>query len=152
MASANFILVFASLAALLCASPCAARAPQVAYQAATMNQEINSTQSYLQMVNESSYLLFSPNMTNAYIYLDRAINISTSNPQAAQLLLTQARASAKAQYDSINSWRYTTIEILAVLTLAALALLVYVMKPRARVPAQVGARTMSRSHRARLKS
>lgn len=94
--------------------------------AAGIGAAINSTAQYLARVNESAYLVFYPNLSYAYNALDRAANVSRSNPAEAYSLLDLARSSALAEQQRISQYRQASFYALAAVS-AALALTLYAL-------------------------
>jgi hypothetical protein len=94
--------------------------------------EINSTASYIEQVNQSSYLIFYPNLTSAYKYLEMARNESQLNQDYALSLLAKARESAQTEQNLILRYQNISLYSLAALTVF-LAIVLYVfMKPNKR--------------------
>lgn len=91
-------------------------------RSANLTNTINSTSSFLNTVNRSSYLVFYPDMSQAYDYLYLAEN--QSNESYSYALLAKARYSAKSQLDRINSYREISLYVL-IASAAVLACLLY---------------------------
>jgi hypothetical protein len=89
---------------------------------------INSTSSYIQ-VNQSSYLIFYPNLTAAYNYLGMAKNESQLNQDYALSLLSKADQSAKTQQGLILRYQDASAYALAVLAVFLTAVLYVFMRP-----------------------
>ena len=96
----------------------------------SLNQSINQTAQYLMTVNESGYLIFQPNLTQAYGYYSKAVNLSAKDPAQAQQLLNQARASASAQELKLQQYKGTSFTVMAILTILSGILLFSFMRPR----------------------
>ncbi len=92
----------------------------------TINQSINSTAAYINMVNQSGYLIFYPNLTQAYSYLNQARNQSQMNQPYAYDLLAKARSSAQLQQESIDKYKSESLYILIIFAFL-LAILMYVL-------------------------
>jgi hypothetical protein len=90
---------------------------------------INSTSSYIQQVNQSSYLIFYPNLTAAYNYLGMAKNESQLNQDYALSLLSKADQSAKTQQGLILRYQDASAYALAVLAVFLTAVLYVFMRP-----------------------
>ncbi len=90
---------------------------------------INSTASYINSINQSSYLIFYPNLTSAYNYLSLATNESHTNVTYSYLLLGKANESARHQAQLI--FRYQQLSLLVLIALAILlaAILYFFMHP-----------------------
>ena len=99
------------------------------YANATINQAI----SVVNQVNESGYLIFYPNLTQAYHYLDIAKTQPANSTAYAYSLLAQARSSAQSQLNAMNA--YKTYSLYATVASAVIfAVLLYVlMAPRGNV-------------------
>ncbi len=54
----------------------------------------NSTATYISTVNESTYLIFKPNLTDAYALLYAANAVASTNPALASRRLLEARQAA----------------------------------------------------------
>ena len=102
----------------------------------TINIAINETYAYIQLVNESGYLIFSPNLTQAYNYYYRAVNLSANDPDTAVTLLAQAKQSASQQQQLIYGYRDTSFIVMAVLTVVSALILAYFMWPRPQPPSR----------------
>ena len=91
---------------------------------------INDTAQYIQQVNQSAYLVFYPNLTQAYLYLNQAKNASGKSPSYAQLLLTKASESAEQQQNTLNSEKSDAIIVVAVFLFVSAVSLFMAMSPR----------------------
>ena len=81
---------------------------------ASINASINSTAAYINTVNQSGYLVFYPQLAQAYNYLNLAKNISAKNASAAYSLLAMARSSAQSQELSLqHNERYLSYGLIA---------------------------------------
>jgi len=87
-----------------------------AYTPEQANQIINSTSTYIDSVNQSGYLVFYPNLTQAYSYLDMAEKNYTVSPDRAVSYANNATASAMRQYQLISEQRAASFVVMAVLT------------------------------------
>jgi hypothetical protein len=96
-----------------------------------MGQAINSTASFINSVNQSGYLVFYPNLTQAYHDLNLAKAQSNStNTSGTFFLLAQARQSAQAQLNAMNRYKTDYLYVLVASALALFALLYVLMSPR----------------------
>lgn len=93
---------------------------------------INSTRSYVDKVNQSAYLVFYPNLTAAYGYINDAANVSHTNPAYAYALLGKAMSSAEQQLNLINRYRTESFYTLAAVSIILAILLNRLMKPKVR--------------------
>jgi hypothetical protein len=85
-------------------------------QSMNFSHALNSTLGYLKMVNQSSYVLFYPNMKYSAILIQKAKNASLKNPSMAYYLLSEARVNATEQLNAIN--KYEDISFMAMVALA----------------------------------
>ena len=98
-------------------------------QGYSMNTTINSTLAYVNKVNQSAYLLFYPNLAPAYNDINKAINVSKTNPAYAYTLLGDATSSADNQLNLINGYMDISFFVLVVIALLLTFLLYKLMKP-----------------------
>jgi hypothetical protein len=123
------VLAFALLAA--CAG--AQQLNSTSYTPAAANGIINRAQAYVDTVNQSGYLVFSPNLTQAYGYLQNAQGVYNRSPSAAVIYANEAVASAKTQYADIRSHWLASLAVMAVLTaVSAIAVIMSMRKVRQR--------------------
>lgn len=127
----------ALLLALLAAAPfllgAAANAAQSPMQSnGSMGQALNSTASYINTINQSSYLLFYPNLTRAYNYLSMARNESQTNVTYAYMLLGKANQSAKYQEYQISKYQQLSLLVLIALAVLLGVVLYFFMRPNKR--------------------
>ena len=95
----------------------------------SINASINYTENFINNVNSSSYLLFYPNLGNAYAYLSKAENVSKSNQSYAYTLLNKALDSATAQQESIYRYRFVSFVVLVAVAIAISVYLYSLMIP-----------------------
>ncbi len=100
------------------------------YSQTGVGADINSTLAYVNMVNQSAYVVFYPNMTAAYGYISKAENVSRTDPAYARSLLAQAMGSAQQQLDRISQYRTDSVLVLAVVAVALVVLLNRLMRVR----------------------
>ncbi len=118
-------------AALLFATLLSSRAYSNA--SANMTAAINSTSQYIESVNESAYLVFYPNLANAYNVLNASVNASRTNTTKAYALLHLARASAAAAQHQIDQYYSVSLYTLAISSVILAAMLYRLMrKPRSK--------------------
>lgn len=91
------------------------------YTSAYANQTINQTISYITAVNQSAYLIFYPNLTAAYSYINKAQKLSVSSPDGAVSYANLAYSSAQSQYEQLGAYR--TESLIAMLFVAAVFLI-----------------------------
>ena len=95
----------------------------------TINESINNTIAYIDKVQNESYLIFYPDLSKADAYLSEAINLSSKNVTKAQMLLSEAQASALQQEDYLNENRPVAFAAVAVLTIIFAVALFVVARP-----------------------
>ena len=108
--------------------------PQIGnYTVAFANRTIGNATAYVDMVNQSSYLIFAPNLTQAYGYLAKAQVSYNKTPAVSVFYANQAVSSAGAQYSIIGQYRTISFAVMSVLTVAsAFALAMSLMRARKR--------------------
>ena len=99
------------------------------YTVAYANSTINSTANYIETINQSGYLIFYPNLSKAYSYLEKARGIYTKSPSAAVAYADQAEASAREQYAAMAQYKLYSFAAAAIFTLATGAILYLFMIP-----------------------
>jgi hypothetical protein len=103
-------LIFALL--FLFAAPFSLFASSMSLQNHTVaeaNLSISNTSAYLNTVNESSYLIFAPDLKQAYSYLDEANYLRNKSPDSAILYSNLATAAARNAYGDIESYRKVSV-------------------------------------------
>lgn len=97
------------------------------YNNSNLTSAINGTQQLIESVNQSAYIVFYPNLTAAYNYLQQARN--QTNAANVYLLLSKAKASALQQQARINQYRDVSLFVLSAI-LVVLCLILYIfMRP-----------------------
>ncbi len=99
------------------------------YTVAYANSTINSTANYIETINQSGYLLFYPNLSKAYSYLEKARGIYTKSPSAAVVYTDQAEAYAREQYAIMAQYKFYSFIAAAIFTLVMGAILYLFMIP-----------------------
>lgn len=99
------------------------------YTYAQANGIIANATNYVNLINSSSYLIFNPNLTMSYLYLNQATSIYQSSPSAAVAYAYKAQSSAKGQYDNIQGYKKLSTLVVAAIALVALLILYVLMKP-----------------------
>ncbi len=107
----------------------AAANAQSTYGNMSLGESINSTASYINTINQSSYLIFYPNLTWAYKYLNLARNESHTNATYSYLLLEKANASAEIQAQLLSRYQQLSALVLVALTVLLAAILYFFMRP-----------------------
>lgn len=93
------------------------------------NQTISSAANYIELVNESSYLIFYPNLTQAYSDLAKAQNLYNTSPTSSVVYANKAAGEASAEYERISRYKSESIIVMLVLTALFALLLVILMRP-----------------------
>ena len=99
------------------------------YTQAQANAIIRNATNYINEVNDSGYLVFYPNLTQAYSYLNKSYALYPSSPSGAVYYATLASASAQGQYGRISYYRSASLITVLVLTVVVAALLYLFMRP-----------------------
>ncbi len=126
----RYIILGMATIAMLLFYPATIHAQGSSISGGDLGSAINSTASFINMVNQSGYLIFYPNLTQAYSYLNLAKQDSQSNPGYSYLLLTRAKASAQAELNSIDQYRSDSLYILVIFAILLAILLYLLMMPR----------------------
>ncbi len=95
----------------------------------TFNSIYNTTAAYVEYVNESSYIVFYPNLHNVYINLSKAKNVSKKDPQMADSLLKSAYVESHKQLENINVYKIPALIVTVILTIITLLYLYYLTIP-----------------------
>lgn len=90
---------------------------------------LGSATAYVNYINESGYLIFSPNLTTAYNYLNKSSGMISTDPANAIAYANAARYGALQQYEKINSYRAYSIIGMAAFTVLMAAILYLYMQP-----------------------
>ena len=96
---------------------------------ASANTTINNAITVLNEVNESGYLIFYPNLTQAYADLNKSMQVYNVSPSASEVLANRAEAEAQAQYQQINTYRQDSIGVMLFLTAILAYIVVIVARP-----------------------
>ncbi|MDE1823107.1 MAG: hypothetical protein KGI00_01355 [Candidatus Micrarchaeota archaeon] len=99
------------------------------YSPAQANAIISNVSSYLRMVNSSAYLVFEPNLTLAYSYLNKSEAISGVAPDQAVSYADKAFEAGKAEYLKISYFRTLSVPVMVAFTCAIALLLYRYMRP-----------------------
>ena len=105
-------------------------AAQTGNAIAEANSIINNATAYVNTVNQSGYLIFYPNLTKAYSYLNKSEQVYKSDPNAAVRDANLAMDSAKSQYERISAYRSTSFIVMAIATVVSFVLVYVTMKPK----------------------
>lgn len=93
------------------------------------NQTLNHAIAVVALVNESSYLIFYPDLAQAYADLGRAQSLYNASPESSIVFANKAIAEANAQYQIISSHRNQAVVAMLVLTAIFAIMLSRLMKP-----------------------
>jgi hypothetical protein len=121
------ILIFLSIS--LAALAAQSQVSQAQYTQQQANSIINNVTAYVSMVNQTGYLVFEPNLTAAYEYLNLSEGNLTTNPDLAVRYAYSAYASAQLQYEYAKRYESAEFPIVVLFTIAMLILLYKFMQP-----------------------
>ncbi len=93
----------------------------------SVNPIISNAEQAISIANMSAYLIFAPNLTSSYSYLNEAI--ISNNSSKASFLAMQAINSAISEVHKVDSYRATSIVIIGLFAIALFALLYVYSKP-----------------------
>jgi hypothetical protein len=93
------------------------------------NTIINNTITIIEAVNESSYLIFSPNLTRAYADLNRSMLVYNVSPEASIVLANRAANDALTQYSLMSAYKEGSLVVMLAMTAVLALILSKVMKP-----------------------
>ncbi len=99
------------------------------YTYAQANSIIANVTNYVSLVNASSYLIFSPNLTLSYAYLNEATTTYRTSPSAAAEYAFKAQDLAQQQYGIIQNYKKSSIYIIAAIAIVSFLILYVLMKP-----------------------
>ncbi len=99
------------------------------YTAEDANISIHQAEQYVNSINQSGYLIFYPNLSQAYSYINTAKRVYLDSPSSAVLYAEKAKASAKAAYDEIDVYRRASLLLMIVFTLVVAIALNKFMRP-----------------------
>ncbi len=102
---------------------------QTNYTIEQANATIKLVSTYINTINMSSYLIFTPNLKSAYAYLDKAKSVYKTSPSLAVSYALQARDAAQQAYEEIGTYREMAFYVMLAFTVATLATLYIFMKP-----------------------
>jgi hypothetical protein len=104
-------------------------AGQSHYTAAQANQTLSNATAYVSIINESGYLVFYPNLAQAYSYLNESRQALNSSPSNSIVYADLALASAKSSYQKIGTYRGISLLGTMVFTIIVGLILYRFMKP-----------------------
>ena len=124
----RLLLQVALLAVALSAAGAFAQQSGSNYTQGYANATISRASSYVESVNESGYLIFYPNLTQAYVYLNKAQAAYIRSPDQAVAYANEAQASAAQQYSDIGEYRYAAFAAMAAITVISAAVVAASMR------------------------
>ncbi|MCL5239170.1 MAG: hypothetical protein M1286_01705 [Candidatus Marsarchaeota archaeon] len=118
-------IVSLSLAIALAGAQTQINNPTVAYA----NQTVSNSAYYLSQVNESGYLVFYPNLTQAYSDLFKAESTYNTSPSTAVIFANKAVDEANTEYQRISAYRPEAVVVMAAFTVFFVLLLGRAARP-----------------------
>lgn len=94
----------------------------------TFIKNFNNTETYIQNVNMSAYLIFYPNLKQAYTYLNLSKITYSTNPQKAYKFLNMSFNSASTELHKINSYKEYSLIVMIILSILSGIVLYKIMK------------------------
>ncbi len=99
------------------------------YTAGEARLLVSNATAYVNIVNESGYLFFSPKLSQSYAYLNQADVMLNSSPDSAAKYAQLAAGSAELAYQRIDSYREVSAVGSLVFTAITAIMLYRFMKP-----------------------
>jgi hypothetical protein len=97
----------------------------------SINNSINSTAAFINNVNQSGYLIFYPNLSAAYNYLQLAKeNAISGNVTYSYILLARAKQSAQVELESMDKYKTDSLYLLIASTIVLAIILYMLMMPK----------------------
>ncbi len=93
------------------------------------NTLLSNATAYVSTINQSGYLIFTPNLVKSYSYLSKAGRYLNSSPQSSMLYSNLAIESARESYGNIIAYRNYAFLGCMVFTIIMGLLLLRFMKP-----------------------
>jgi len=90
---------------------------------------INETANYINLVNESGYLIFYPSLSGAYAYMNNATKFCNSSPNLAVSYALKAKQIALQEEEKLNSYKLISLISTLIFTIIMLVMLYFYMKP-----------------------
>jgi len=90
---------------------------------------INETANYINLVNESGYLIFYPSLSEAYAYMNNATKFYNSSPDLAVSYALKAKQIALQEEEKLNSYKLISLISTLIFTIIMLVTLYFYMKP-----------------------
>ncbi len=123
----GFFLALFSLASLFYLA--GAAQPLSITQAAAANQTLSRAEAYVSLVNESGYLVFYPNLTQAYADLNKSMQLYNNSPGSAVVFANEAVDSARIEYARIQEYKEASFVVMLVISIVLVAVFLKIMKP-----------------------
>lgn len=99
------------------------------YTRAYANASIANATSYINKINESSYLIFTPDLRQAYSYLNKSELLMNTSPSTSIFYSELAVSSARMAYQKIGAYREVGALFISLFTIAVAAVLYRFMQP-----------------------
>ncbi|MGC8629075.1 MAG: hypothetical protein ACP5T4_02595 [Candidatus Micrarchaeia archaeon] len=98
------------------------------------NATLAKAKAYVQLINESGFLVFYPNLSPSYAYLTKAEKVLNKSPSESIAYADLAVDEAKKSYENLNKYRVWSFIIMVLLTIAIGILLFALMGKPAKRP------------------
>ena len=109
---------------------------QPSYTPEQARQIINETANYINLVNESGYLIFYPSLSEAYAYMNNATKFYNSSPDLAVSYALKAKQIALQEEEKLDSYKLISLISMLIFTIIMLLLLYLYMKPIRKIRSQ----------------
>ena len=123
------LLATAIITTFIVLSSAGASINSTSYNYTSANQMVNNATNYVNTLNMSGYLVFYPNLTQAYSYLNKSYLVLNSSPNSAVQYANLASSSAYFAYLRTESYRQISLAAVVIFTLAIAVLLRFQMTP-----------------------
>lgn len=100
--------------------------PNDSVNASTFNYTLANIANIINTINQSGYLIFYPNLTSAYFYLNASKNKSRTNYSIAYSYLLRAKNSAQQAQVQLGRYQYISI-LVSILLIAVLFVIIYML-------------------------
>ncbi len=91
-------------------------------------QLLNESQSYVDAINQSGYLLFYPNLTKAYNDLNMSRNYLNNSINSSIYYANLAKSDANSEYSKISQYKQNSFYAMLIFTVASGLVLYAVMQ------------------------
>jgi hypothetical protein len=100
------------------------------FNATYTNATITKAEGYVNLINQSSYIIFRPNLTAAYHYLNLSIEAYNKSDGTLSIRYASlAQQSAESAYSQISAYKYDSAAAMVAFTLFIGVILYIHMKP-----------------------